>query len=858
MTELVTWLTDSSTLDPALSGGKGSALSRMAQAELPVPQAFVVTSQAFGRAVGGRIDGALSRIRAAAPDDLDAIDEASSLAREAIYQAGLPAGLLADIRDAFEALGGDAVSVRSSATAEDLAAASFAGQYETYLNVSGFDDVAGRILDVWASLYSTRAIAYSGQNGLDHEKVGMAVVVQRQISPQASGVMFTRDPVTGARRFVVAVALGIGQGVVAGEVPADHLELDASAGDVLASSIASKDAMVVARDAGGVERVPVSEGNRDRPALGASAVTELFRLGGRLEALFGGPQDIEFALVDHSVQLLQSRPVTTGATTEDAESVRWEEAVDSRFSWTLSPMRVLQGPLYKLQLDAARAYLEGQRINYAEVAAERSRSHIMTVVNDYAYLRSPEIDETALAERQKRHVARCQAYIDQGTSIYAEVLAPQVEGELAKLRRLKAAGGSVAARVKYLEAAIEAAGLIMGHLHWCLGGMAIRLDWPAEFHEVTGEPPEEADVFLQAVPNKTTRLIARLRELARIVQRDQTLAAAFADRRYEVLEDPGHREVGAVRRFNSRFRSMMKEYGSRTGYGFGANVDFDSTTWRMEPRKPLDLIGSYAEQDVDELELLEKRALQARQRATRRMRRKLAGDPDRLQRFEQLRWQAQDGVGIMENHNHMMEQSTVGQMRDAIHEMGMALVKDGLLDRPIDALHFSLDELRRVAAGDGIRDDMRSLARQRSERRARLAKLDPPPTLGKPAESPPASPQDAEASETVGDGSRLPGRTASRGRATGPARIVHSSANAPRFHKGDILVAVNVGPDWTPFFPLLGGIVLDDGEIYQHPAIVAREFRIPAVFQTRRATSTIREGQTITVDGDGGVVDLLV
>jgi pyruvate,water dikinase len=479
----------------------------------------------------------------------------------------------------------------------------------------------------------------------------------------------------------------------------------------------------------------------------------------------------------------------------------------------------------------------------------------MTLVNDYAYLRPPETDETAVAERQKRHVARCQAYIDRGTSIYAEVLAPQVEWELANLRRLKAAGRSVAARLRYLGASIEAAGLIMGHLHWSLGAMTNRLDWPAEFHDVTGEPPEEADVFLHAVPNKTTRLISRLRELARIVRQDRALAAAFASRRYEILDEPGRRGRPAVRRFNSRFRSMMKEYGFRTGYGFGSNVDFESTTWHMEPRKPLDLIGSYAEQDVDELKLMEKRALQARQRATRRMRRKLAGDPARLQRFEMNRRRAQTDVGIMEDHNHQMEQSTVGQMRDAMHEMGVALVKEGLLDGPMDALHFSLDELRRVAAGDGLRNDMRSLARQRSEERDRLARLDPPPTLGKPPQS---SPQDAEAPVPAGDGPHLRGRTASRGRATGPARIVHSSANAPRFHKGDILVAVNVGPDWTPFFPLLGGIVLDDGEIYQHPAIVAREFRIPAVFQTRRATSAIREGQTITVDGDAGLVDLLV
>ena len=162
MTELVTWLTDKSTLDSKLSGGKGSALARMAQAELPVPEGFVVTSQAFGRAGGGRIGQALSRIRAAGPDDLDAIEEASALAREAIYRAELPVDLLAAVRVAFDALGAGAVSVRSSATAEDLANASFAGQYETYLNVHGIDEVARRIRDVWASLYEVDPIDWTG------------------------------------------------------------------------------------------------------------------------------------------------------------------------------------------------------------------------------------------------------------------------------------------------------------------------------------------------------------------------------------------------------------------------------------------------------------------------------------------------------------------------------------------------------------------------------------------------------------------------------------------------------------------------------------------------------------------------
>ena len=297
---------------------------------------------------------------------------------------------------------------------------------------------------------------------------------------------------------------------------------------------------------------------------------------------------------------------------------------------------------------------------------------------------------------------------------------------------------------------------------------------------------------------------------------------------------------------------MMKDYGFRTGWGYGSSVSFESSTWNMAPAKPLELIASYAEQDIDQLEDIEARALRQRQLATRRIRRKLASDPERLDKFEFTRRRAQADVARMEDHNYLMEQSTVGQMREAIHQMGESLVKAGLVDDTLDALHISLEELKQLADQNGP-ENLPSLVRERKAERTRHSKLSPPPTLGKPPEpsAPDTSDQDIDLTAPV-----LQGKTASRGRATGIARVVRADAPPPRLRKGDILVTTNVGPDWTPFFPLLAGIVLDTGEIFQHPALVAREYRIPAVFQTRVGTTRIQEGQTITVDGDAGVVEL--
>ena len=678
----------------------------------------------------------------------------------------------------------------------------------------------------------------------------MAVVVQKQLQPDASGVLFTRDPVTGARRFVASASLGLGEGVVAGEAPADQLEIDPDTGRAVSSRIVSKDARVVSVPSGGIERVEVPESDRMAPALSESHIQELSEMARNLVSLFGRPQDIEFAIADNMVHLLQSRPITTLDPTNDVD---WEGGLDRDYTWTLSQMTTTKGPLYRLQLDSGLAYVDGLRQCYEETASGFSHSHIMHTVNDYVYMRAPDEDTASIAQRQQRHATKCRAYIDRGTTNYLEEMVPRIEQIHADLRRLRNAGTSIQARLTYLTACIDAAGLIMGHLHWCMIDRENRLDWPSGFHEITGEPAEDSDLFLQAIPNRTTRLIARLRSLARVVREDSTLASAFADGNFGMLESPEHRNSPNTKTFNRRFRAMMKDYGFRTGWGYGSSVGFENSTWNMAPTKPLELIASYAEQDIDRLEGIEARALRQRQSATRRIRRKLASDPERLEKFEFTRKRAQADVARMEDHNYLMEQSTVGQMREAMHEMGVSLVSAGLLDEPMDALHISLEELRQIAEGGGPAD-LRWLVRRRSEERVRLASLTPPPTLGKPGEvSPQETPESADANET---GNVIRGRTASRGRVTGRARVLDAGEPPPKLQQGDILVTTNVGPDWTPFFPLLAGIVLDTGEIFQHPALVAREYRIPAVFQTRVGTTRIQEGQRITVDGDAGVVEL--
>ena len=839
----------------ANAGGKGASLARMRNAGLPVPPGFVVSTRAFagsGFTLPTELD---ERIAVVELTDTGALEEVGRNARQRLMEAGVPDDVAAAVTHAYEAMGADSVAVRSSATAEDLPWASFAGQYDTFLNVAGAQELLDRLLQVWASLYSTRAVAYRKRLGIPNGAVSMAVVVQQQLRPTASGVMFTHDPVTGAGdRYLVNAALGIGEGVVAGEVPADSYAIDSDTLAIVERTIAHKDTMMAPAPGGGTSLEAVPETLRSLPALTDQQLAELAQLARRLTGLFQGPQDIEFAVYDGSVMLLQARPVT-GVDDGREFEVGWEEPTDADYTWARPAGIIGRGPVYRLEEDAIRSLAEGHRVCFEETGAPMTRNHIVRFFNGYPYVRSPDVTDAEAMGRMRRHRERDRAHRVKGTSLYKAEIGPETERTLAELRRFRPRSASLTALVSHLEQARKAYGRVMGDLHWRMAG-GMQQDWPSTYHEITGEPEVASGTLLQAIPNMTTRLVKRLRGLARLVQEDTDLNAVFKEHSYHRLNEPPLRSVRAVSRFRARFRRLLREYGLRSGRGFGSGVGFIAPTWNMDPGQPLRLIASYAEQDLVRLDRLDVRARQARLRAERRVRRRLARDPERLQKFDAALPVAVEQVNLMENHNHIMEQGVYGAFREAIHWMGRGLVRDRMLSEPDDAFHLSMAELREIAAGTGPRD-LAALVKERKAELQQQAGLRPPATLGK-AGPPPTNPMTRyDPPEGTGlDGTVLKGVGASPGKAVGRARVVTMGTTMPQVERGDILVAANAGPAWTPIFPLLGGLVLDQGAVFQHAALVAREYGIPAVILTRDATTVISDGQIIGLDAEQGLVDL--
>src|SRR4030081_1254858 len=298
----------------AIVGSKGAHLGELSRIQgIRVPAGFCVTTDAFRRimAEAPPTDDRLDRLSRLNPDDREAIRTLSAEIRRTLEGIAIPDDLAAAITRSLARFGEQAAyAVRSSATAEDLPTASFAGQQDTYLNVVGPAAILQHISRCWASLFTERAVTYRLRSGFDHRKVHMAVIVQQMVFPQAAGILFTADPVTSNRKVAtVEATLGLGEAMVSGLVNADMYKV--RDGEVVAKAVATKQLAIHASPAGGTQEEAIDPERQEAPALTDAQVVLLAQLGRRIEAHFGHPQDIEWCLADDDFQIVQSRPITT-------------------------------------------------------------------------------------------------------------------------------------------------------------------------------------------------------------------------------------------------------------------------------------------------------------------------------------------------------------------------------------------------------------------------------------------------------------------------------------------------------------------------------------------------------------------
>ena len=302
------------------------------------------------------------------------------------------------------------------------------------------------------------------------------------------------------------------------------------------------------------------------------------------------------------------------------------------------------------------------RACYEEVGSRMTAKHLYHLCNGYMYTRAPEVEPDELARRHAVQTERVDACTERGTTYFEAVQRGIIENRLAELKTQRRRAKSPADRVSYLDSCLRMLGYVSGHLHWSMGRPEPLPGWHEEYEALTGRPQHEANTFLQAIDNRMTRLIGQLRKLARIVQSDSTLHTLFRERRFDALDRPATQPAG--RHFQTRFRAMLKTHGLRSGRWHGSSSGFQTPTWNMDPRVPLDIIATYAEQDLDALDRFEHEARRERYNATRRLRRQFARDTEQRTRFEGALLRGQLHVRFLEDHNYYMEQCSGGTARE--------------------------------------------------------------------------------------------------------------------------------------------------------------------------------------------------
>ncbi|MEW9549410.1 PEP/pyruvate-binding domain-containing protein [Nonomuraea sp. NPDC050783] len=837
-------------------GGKGANLGELTRAGLPVPPGWVLTTDAYRQAATGL--------------DLTG-DGLAERARRHLLGAPVPDAVHETIVKRYAALGPDVpVAVRSSATAEDLPFASFAGQQETYLNVVGADAVVEAVRRCWASLWTDRAVAYRESNGIDHAAVRLAVVVQVMVDARVAGVMFTADPVTGRRHeAVIDASPGLGEAVVSGAVNPDRFVVHG--GRILERRAGDKRLAIRPLPGGGTERLDTAH---EGLCLTDAEVLRLAELGRRVEDHYGAPQDTEWAIDgDGGLWLTQARPITT------LYPLPEPTRPGLRVFFSVNVIQGVMGPLTPMGLSAFRllgaggAGLAGlapadplDGAPFMAVSGQRVWLDLTTAVRSRP---GRAVLPRALALGEARGVALVQRLFDDPR------LAPVPASRLAFLRRLarfarrvhlpsrallalagprralaysRRIGEVLDQRLRVAASATPAQRL--DHAERMLAGTfpAIITVMPivvtgyglfALAARLSGLSLAEMQDVLRSVPhNPTTEMDLELWDLATRVEPEpfRELTVAELTRRYEAGELPPVAQRGIA--------AFLDTYGHRGV----AEIDLGLPRWSEEPAHILGALANYLRMDAGSG--LAPAALFAKGEAQARA----AADRVVAAARRRGRWRAavvrfglrrtRTYAGLRELPKFYLVKTLAG-VRRSLLAVGEHLAGLGVLDAPGDVFFLDFREARAALDGGDLRALVagRRAAYEQESRRRHVPRM----LLSDGTEP------EALAAPGALDGAGLAGIGASAGTVTGRARVVLDPVGA-HLEPGEILVCPSTDPGWTPLFLTAGGLVMEMGGAMSHGAVVAREYGIPAVVGVPDATHRITTGQEVTIDGAAGTV----
>ncbi len=846
----------------AAVGGKGANLGELSRIEgVHVPAGFCVTTDAFQRimAEAPSIDERLERLSRLEPDDREAIRTLSAEVRRILEGVALPDDLAAAITRALARLGLQAAcAVRSSATAEDLPTASFAGQQDTYLNVVGPEAVLRHVSRCWASLFTERAVTYRLRNGVDHRKVHMAVVVQRMVFPRAAGVLFTADPVTGNRKVAsVEAGFGLGEALVSGRVNADVYRV--RDGEVVARTVGAKRLAILASPAGGTQERAIEPERQEQPALTDAQVVRLAELGRRIEAHFGRPQDIEWCLADDGFHIVQSRPITTLfpiPERTDGEShvylsVGHQQMMTDPMKplglsvWlltALTPMYEAGGRLFvditrHLGSPAGRAGLMGM----AGKSDPLTGDALQTVI-DRGFI--PSLPDAAPGGPP---AGGAPAPIETDPAIVTGLI-ERSEASIAALKRDIAARSGPALLEFLLEAVQEHRRFLSDpRSTQVIMAVAEATWWLNERLQAWLGEKNAVGTLTQSVPgNVTSEMGLALLDVADVIRPHPEVVAFL-----QHVEDDGFLDELPGLAGGREARDAIQAWLDRYGVRCAGEIDITRPRWSERPTTLVPLIlGNVRNFEPGEGA---RRFEQGRQEAWKKEQEvleRLRALPDGEQKAAETRRMI-DRVRTFAGYREYPKYGIVSRYfvyKQALMEEAGRLVQAGVLREKEDVFWLTLQELHEVVRTH--RADYEVIRRREDAFRSYHA-LTPPRVLTSEGEMI----FGAYRRDDLPAGA-LVGLAVSAGTVEGRARVVLDMAEAD-LEPGDILVTAFTDPSWTPLFVAIRGLVTEVGGLMTHGAVIAREYGLPAVVGVEHATRLIRDGQRIRVHGTDGYVEIL-
>jgi rifampicin phosphotransferase len=884
----------------ALVGGKGTNLARMFLAGLPVPDGFLVTTRAYRDFV--QASGLEQRILALLPQGTQpapaALETAADQIRALFHAGSLPQGLAEELQDFYQQIGAPAVAVRSSATAEDLPEMSFAGQQDTYLHILGAEALLKAVIDCWSSLWTARAIGYRARNQVPQSGAALAVVVQRMVNSETSGVLFTANPLTGLRsQTVIDATFGLGEALVSGMVEPDHYVVDMRQEKILEKTLGVKAVAIYGKDGGGT--IARTENRKQRQALADGQILELACLGQKVAALYGAPQDIEWASVEDKFYLLQSRGVTSLFPTP-------EELLPEPLKVLVSFAAVqgLLDPITPLGRDALKMIfsvgaslfhirMNAQTQTILYTAGERLWVNVTTLMRNALGRKAvrgaleqvePTVgqalktlwDEPQLQpEHQGIHpwaVYQLSGFfLPLVGNVFLNMLSPNKRrqsivgnGEhLLEITRTRIGEMQGTPRQRLMQLADLIPGLAKEHLPRTLilfvsavvSGVASFNFLRMLVQEVDGKKVglgwnDLALELTRGLPhNPTTEMDLELWNVARELRIDPLMQKEFAENDAPALA--AHYSSGTMPPVGrAAVRRFLERYGGR---GLG-EIDIGRPRWIEDPTHIFEVLSSYLQfsQTDQAPDAVFSRGAEAAQRALEKLCAGLRQLPGGWIKERQARFYARrmrELMGARESPKFFAVRM-LGLLRGPLLKAGEELVQTGELHQADDLFSLSFAEIKAFGMGEARDWPGLIAARREAERREALRRQIPRLLLSDGRAF-------YEGIIAAGAGENtLHGSPVSPGSVEGDVRVVYNPREA-NLRPGEILVCPGTDPSWTPLFLSAGGLVMEVGGMMTHGAVVAREYGIPAIVGVDQATRRLSTGQRIRIDGSSGVIQIL-